>query len=318
MRRFLTSRGLLAAALAAAAPLAAGCSSSAGSADPYKIGALPAAAEVAQGKAAGHWVKEDGGATLRFTGTVTPASAAEMASLVNSSTKNVIATVTGGDMPAGLAIGQTVQARKLNLEIQGACAGPCADYWFPAAASKKTSASGSWLGYVPDLSETAGAAQAQRDAEAKLYAAAGVDAAKFHAALDAQLRENPGGSAAQTISAWMPDKADLVALGYPQSTVAGLWLPPNLASANAQARAWGQLVAYKNTLVGLLTVPNAVPDAAPNATPNTATPVPAPSGSEPSSHASSAASTPTARSGPTSRASATATRTPVPSSTLRG
>lgn len=303
MRRFLTSRGLPAAALAAAALLTAGCSSTA-SPDPYKIGALPAAAEVAQGTAAGHWVKEDGGATLRFTGTVTPTSATEMASLVNSSTKNVIATVTGGDMPAGLAIGQTVQARKLSLEIQGACAGPCADYWFPAAASRKTSASGSWLGYVPDLSETAGAAQAQRDAEAKLYAASGVDAAKFHTALDAQLRENPGGSGAQSISAWMPDKADLLALGYPQSTVDGLWLPPNLASANAQARAWGKLVAYKNTLVGLLTEPNAA-----------ATPVP--SGSRPSSHASSAASTPTARSGPTSRAS-TSAHTPAPSSTLRG
>jgi predicted lipoprotein with Yx(FWY)xxD motif len=245
--------------LAAAALLAAGCSSSAGKADPYKIGALPAAAEVAKSKVAGHWVKENGGAQLRFTGTVTPTSAAELAAMVTPSTKTIVATVAGGDMPAGLAIGQTVQTRKLGLEIQGVCAGPCADYWFPAAATRKTTGSGTWIGYVPDLSETTGASTAQREAEAKLYTAAGVDAAKFHTLMDAQLRESPGGSAASTIGTWMPDKADLLALGYPQGAVDPLWLPSNLASANAQARAWGQVVAYKNTLVGLQEMPAATP-----------------------------------------------------------
>lgn len=285
MRRFLTSRGLSAPVLAAAALLAAGCSSSAGKADPYKIGTLPAAAEVAQSKAAGHWVKEDGGAQLRFTGTVTPTSATELAALVTPSTKTIVATVTGGDMPAGLAIGQTVQTRKLALEIQGVCAGPCADYWFPAAAARKTTGSGAWLGYVPDLSETTGANAAQRAAEAKLYSAAGVDVAKFHTLMDAQLRESPGGSSASTISAWMPDKADLLALGYPQSTVDPLWLPPNLASANAQARAWGRIVAYKNTLVGLQEAPAATPSGSEAPSSGRS------SSSAPSSHATSAAHT---------------------------
>jgi hypothetical protein len=306
MRRFLTSRGLPAAALAAAALLAAGCSSSAGSADPYKIGALPAAAEVAKGKAAGHWVKEDGGATLKFAGTVTPTSATEFTSLVTPSTKTIIATVTGGDLPAGLAIGQAVQARKLNLEVEGACAGPCADYWFPAAANRKMSASGSWLGYVPDLSETAGAAQTLRDAEAKLYAAAGVDVAKFHAALDAQLQESPGGSAASPVTAWMPDKSDLIALGYPQAAVSPLWLPPNLASANAQARAWGQVVAYKNTLVGLATMPTPAAPPAPSGSGSAG----ASGGASPSGHASSTH----ASSAPHSSAE----RLPTPTGSLHG
>jgi len=54
---------------------------------------------------------------------------------------------------------------------------------------------------------------------------------------------------------WMPARTDLKALGYSGDAVKDLWLPPNLASANAQARAWQQVVAYQNTLVGLPPVP---------------------------------------------------------------
>ena len=55
---------------------------------------------------------------------------------------------------------------------------------------------------------------------------------------------------------WMPNQADLKALGYSSDAVKDLWLPPNLASANAQAQAWQLVVAYQNTLVGLPPVPD--------------------------------------------------------------
>ena len=261
MRRFLTSCGLPLAALSAAA-LLAGCSQ-ATKPDPYKIGALPAADAVTKSKAVGHWVKKSDG-TLHFTGTVAAGAAAELTAALTPQTKTVVATVTGGDLAEGLAIGRTLHDRKLGLTIEGACAGPCADYWFPAAATRRT-ASGGWLGYAPDLAETEGATADARAAEAKLYTDSGLDGAKFHAALDAELRENPGGGPASSSSAalWMPDKADLTALGYPAATLSSMWLPPNLASANAQAHAWGQIVAYKNTFVGLPPVPTATQPAPP-------------------------------------------------------
>ncbi|MFD0639424.1 hypothetical protein ACFQ9X_55435 [Catenulispora yoronensis] len=118
---------------------------------------------------------------------------------------------------------------------------------------------------MPDLSQSGTATPEQQTAEAKLYTDSGLDGAKFHTALDTQLRDIPGGSAAPGARMWMPDQADLKALGYPDQSVKDLWLPPNLASANAQARAWGQVVAYRNTLVGLPPVPQ---------TPVTAVPAP--------------------------------------------
>jgi predicted lipoprotein with Yx(FWY)xxD motif len=283
MRRFLTSRGVPACAgpsltAVAAAALLAACSTSASKADPYKIGVLPTADAVTKGHAAGHWTRE--GTTLQLVGTVTPGSAGEFATALGSGATTVQVTVTGGDLASGLAIGQSIHDRKLNLLIDGACAGPCADYWFPAAASRRGTGSGSWLGFVPDLSESGTATAQQRAAEAKLYTDSGVDAAKFHAALDGQLREVPGGSAAPGAAMWMPNQSDLKALGYSGQAVKDLWLPPNLASANAQARAWQQVVAYQNTLVGLPPAPDKPAPAAP----------PAPS--SPASSASSASPKP--------------------------
>ena len=104
---------------------------------------------------------------------------------------------------------------------------------------------------MPDLSETATSTTAARAAESNLYTESAVDATKFHTALDAELRETPGDQAPPPVSYWMPDKSDLVALGYPDAALAGVWLPPNLVSANAHAHAWGDVVAYRNTLVGL-------------------------------------------------------------------
>lgn len=259
MRRFLTSRGVPACAglgltALAAAALLAGCSSSGSKADPYKIGALPTADAVTKGHTAGHWTRD--GSTLELVGTVTPDSATQFATALAAGATTVRATVTGGDLASGLAIGRTIHDRKLNLLIDGACAGPCADYWFPAAASRRSTGSGSWLGYVPDMSETGTATAQQQAAEAKLYTDSGLNAAKFHTALDAQLREVPGGSAAPSAAMWMPNASDLKALGYSGDAVKDLWLPPNLASANAQARAWQQVVAYQNTLVGLPPVPD--------------------------------------------------------------
>lgn len=270
MRRFLTSRGVPACAglglTAVAAALLAGCSSGSGTADPYKIGVLPTVETVAKGHAAGTWTRLGG--TLELVGTVTPGSIGQFASVLGSGADTVRVTVTGGDLASGLVIGRTIHDRKLNLLIDGACAGPCADYWFPAAASRRSTGSGSWLGYVPDLSESGTAPPQELTAEAKLYADSGVDAAKFHAALDAELREIPGGSAAPGAAMWMPNASDLKALGYSAQTVKDLWLPPNLASANAQARAWQQVVAYQNTLVGLPPVPDKpVPAAPPPAAP---------------------------------------------------
>ncbi|NUR30873.1 MAG: hypothetical protein HOV83_34330, partial [Catenulispora sp.] len=266
MRRFLTSPGFPArAALALAAATTAvtlsGCSNSASHPDPYKIGALPTADVVTKAHAPGHWTKD--GDTLELVGTLSPDSATEFTAALTPSTKTVRATVTGGDLPAGLAIARAIHDHKLNLVISGACAGPCADYWFPAASTRRTSGSGAWLGYVPDLSQSATATPQQQTAEAALYTDAGVDSAKFHTALAAQLREVPGGSAAPGAKMWMPDQADLRSIGYAEQAVKGLWLPPNLASANAQARAWGQVVAYRNTLVGLPAVPQAPASAGP-------------------------------------------------------
>lgn len=270
MRRFLTSHGFparaaLALTAAAAAATLAGCSSSARP-DPYKIGALPTADTVTKGHAPGHWTRS--GDTLQLVGTVAPGSAAEFTAALGSGTKTVRATVTGGDLADGLAIARAIHDHKLGLIISGACAGPCADYWFPAAASRSTTGSGAWLGYVPDLSQSAQATPQQQAAEAKLYADSGLDGARFHTALAAQLREVPGGSAAPSAKMWMPDQADLKAMGYPDQAVKDLWLPPNLASANAQARAWGQVVAYRNTLVGLPPVPQAPAPAVPPAPPS--------------------------------------------------
>jgi len=264
MRRFLTScrvpartgLGLRLTVAAAAAALLAGCSShSTKTSDPYKIGLLPTADVVAKGRTAGHWTKD--GMALQLVGTVTPGSAAEFNALVGAgglNAKTVRATVTGGDLAEGLAIGRVIHDRKLDLQIDGVCAGPCADYWFPAAANRKD-VSGSWLGYVPDLSTSSSATAQQQAAEAKLYADSGVDATKFHTALSDQLREIPGGNMTPAAPMWMPNKGDLRTLGYPDSAVQDLWLPPNLASANAQARAWGQVVAYRNTLIGQATAP---------------------------------------------------------------
>jgi predicted lipoprotein with Yx(FWY)xxD motif len=290
MRRFLIPRARPLATLSSAALLAAtlaGCSSSA-KPDPYKIGALPSVQTVAAGRAVGHWVKKSDG-TVRFAGTVAAGSAAEFTAALTPQTKGVVATVTGGDLAEGLAIGRALHDRKLTLTIEGACAGPCADYWFPAAASRRTDAPGGWLGYTPDLAQTAGATAEARAAEAKLYADSGVDSVKFHTALDSQLREVPGAGAASATSSaamWMPDRADLVALGYPAAALAGMWLPPNLASANAHAHAWGQIVAYKNTLVGLPPAPAA-----------TAAAPPAPSGTATASASASPGAKPSAASG---------------------
>ena len=267
MRRFLTSRGVPACAglsltAVVAAALLAACSTGNGKPDPYKIGTLPTADIVTKGHEPGHWTRDAAG-TLELVGTVTPDSAAQFAGVLGPGATTVRATVTGGDLASGLAIGRTIHDRKLSLLIDGACAGPCADYWFPAAASRRGTGSGSWLGYVPDLSESGTATEQQRAAEAKLYSDSGLDAAKFHAALDGQLREVPGGSAAPGATMWMPDLSDLKALGYSGDTVKNLWLPPNLASANAQARAWQQVVAYRNTLVGLPPAPDKGAPAAP-------------------------------------------------------
>ena len=267
MRRFLTSRGVPACAglsltAVVAAALLAACSTGNGKPDPYKIGTLPTADIVTKGHEPGHWTRDAAG-TLELVGTVTPDSAAQFAGVLGPGATTVRATVTGGDLASGLAIGRTIHDRKLSLLIDGACAGPCADYWFPAAASRRGTGSGSWLGYVPDLSESGTATEQQRAAEAKLYSDSGLDAAKFHAALDGQLREVPGGSAAPGATMWMPDRSDLKALGYSGDTVKNLWLPPNLASANAQARAWQQVVAYRNTLVGLPPAPDKGAPAAP-------------------------------------------------------
>jgi predicted lipoprotein with Yx(FWY)xxD motif len=277
MRRFLTSRGVPACAglsltAVAAAALLAGCSSTASKADPYKIGTLPTADAVAKGHTAGHWTREGG--TLELVGTVTPDSATQFATALGAGATAVQVTVTGGDLASGLAIGQAIHDRKLSLLIDGACAGPCADYWFPAAASRRSVGSGSWLGYVPDLSESATATAQQQAAEAKFYSDSGVDAAKFHAALDGQLREVPGGSAAPGATMWMPSQGDLKALGYSSQAVKDLWLPPNLASANAQARAWQQVVAYQNTLVGLPPVPAKTDPAVPPPPSGAASPTP--------------------------------------------
>ena len=279
MRRFLTSAGFptraaLALTAAAVAATLSGCSSSPHP-DPYKIGALPTADTVTKGHAPGHWAKD--GDTLELIGTVTPGSAAEFAAALTPTTKTIRATVTGGDLADGLTIARTIHDRKLNLVITGPCAGPCADYWFPAATSRRTTGSGTWLGYVPDLSQHTSATPQQQTAEAKLYSDSGLDTTKFHSALAAQLREVPGGSAAPTATMWMPDQSDLKNLGYPDQAVKNLWLPPNLASANAQARAWGQVVAYRNTLVGLPSAPQT--PQAPTATvpPSTSAPSPAPS-----------------------------------------
>jgi hypothetical protein len=274
MRRFLTPRGVpacagLSLAAVAAAALLAGCSTADSKSDPYKIGALPTADIVTKGHAAGHWIRYGG--TLELVGTVSPGSAAEFTSVLGPGANVVRATVTGGDLASGLAIARTIHDRKLSLLIDGACAGPCADYWFPAASSRRSTGSGSWLGYVPDLSESATATAPQQAAEAKLYADSGVDAAKFHSALDSQLREVPGGSAAPGATMWMPSQGDLKALGYSDEAAKSMWLPPNLASANAQARAWEQVVAYKNTLVGL---PPAPAKPAPAAPPSPAAPKP--------------------------------------------
>ncbi|MFL6110718.1 MAG: hypothetical protein ACJ786_05135 [Catenulispora sp.] len=269
MRSFLTSRGFparaaLALSAVAAAATLAGCSDSPRP-DPYKIGALPTADIVAKGRAAGHWIRDGG--SLQLIGTVPAGSAAEFTAALGSGAHTVRATVTGGDLADGLAIARAIHDLKLNLVIDGPCAGPCADYWFPAAATRRTTGSGAWLGYVPDLSESTAATPQQLSAEAKLYTDSGLDSAKFHTALDAQLREVPGGSAVSGVRMWMPDQSDLKALGYGDQTLKGLWLPPNLASANAQARAWGQVVAYRNTLVGLPPVPTAPAPAVPPAPP---------------------------------------------------
>jgi hypothetical protein len=262
MRRFLMPWGFPLAALSAASLLTlTGCSGWAASAkpkpDPYRIGTLPAAEDVTKGKAPGHWIK-DGDERLRFTGVVAAGAAVELTRMITPKTTAVVATVTGGDLAEGLAIGQTLHDKKLGLTIEGPCIGPCADYWFPAAnPARRTSASGSWLGYIPDFSETLGSTPEARAAEAKLYADSGLDSARFHTALDLELREVPGAPAPPPVGYWMPDKTDLVGLGYPDSALAGLWLPPNLASANAQAHAWGDVVAYRNTLVGLPPIPGA-------------------------------------------------------------
>src|SRR5690348_3962250 len=117
MRRFLTPRGrrlatppaaaLLTGALTAALISAlAGCSNSA-KPDPYKIGALPSLQTVAAGHAVGHWVKRTDG-TVQFTGRVVPGSAAEFTAALTPQTKGVVATVTGGDLAEGLAIGRVL------------------------------------------------------------------------------------------------------------------------------------------------------------------------------------------------------------------
>ena len=263
MRRFLTSRGLPLAAVAAAS-LLAGCSTGNDKAapDPYLIGALPDAKLVAQAKAAGHWVKS-GDHDLKFTGQVAPGSAAELASLITPKTTTLVATVTGGDLNEGLTIARTLHDHKLALDIKGLCAGPCADYWFPAATTSRTSSAGSWLGYVPDLSESPTATPAQRAAEAKLYTDSGVDSARFHSALDLELRAVPGSPTPPPVALWMPDKTDLVGLGYSNASLAGMWLPANLVSANAQAHAWSDVVAFHNTLVGLPPVPTTSPSPVP-------------------------------------------------------
>jgi predicted lipoprotein with Yx(FWY)xxD motif len=264
MAAMAATTAVAAAATMATATLLSGCSGWAGKSqakpDPYLIGALPAADVVAKGKAVGHWVK-DGNARLVFTGLVAPGAAAELTAALTPKTTTVVATVTGGDLAEGLAIGRTLHDRKLGLTIKGACVGPCADYWFPAATASRTAISGSWLGYVPDLSETPSATPEARAAEAKLYTDSGLDPVRFHTTLDLQLREVPGEPTPPPVAFWMPDKADLVGLGYQETALTGVWLPPNLASANAQARAWGDVVAYKNTLVGLPPAPSAAPAA---------------------------------------------------------
>lgn len=261
MRRFLTTHGLPLTALGVAALVSSACTGCSGSGiggdkaapDPYKIGALPTADVVAKAKATGHWVKV-GSTQVRFTGLVTPGASAELAGLLTPATTTAVATVTGGDLAEGLAVAQILHDHKLALDVAGPCVGPCADYWFPAAASH-TALSGSWLGYVPDLSETPGATAEARSAEAKLYADSGLDSARFHTALDLELRGAPGTDTPPSAGYWMPDKADLVGIGFPAASLASMWLPPNLASANAQAHAWGDVVAYRNTLVGLPLVP---------------------------------------------------------------
>lgn len=239
------------AAAAVAATLLAGLSGCASkpAPDPYQLGPVPSAAQVAKAELPGQWKKEDD--EVDFTGVAGPGSAKAFATAVGNGggLKKLVVTSPGGDLGDGLRIADFIRAHKLDIVVNGVCAGPCADYWFTAAAHR-TVKPGGWLGFVPDLTSQYPAQpqyDAQRKDEAALYQAAGVHADVLRTTLQDQLRlgaaaDQPHGSV------WMPTKAELSSLGY--GGFHEVWLPPNLASANAQAQPWSIIAAYHDTLVG--------------------------------------------------------------------
>jgi hypothetical protein len=284
-RRRLAGCGALLGLLALAA-----CSSGkpAAAPDPYQIGPLPQATTVAQDKLDGQWHRDDDH-TLTFTGLITPAAATAFEHLVTPKTTTVKVSSPGGDPLAALSMAGYLTDHHLAIDVVGPCAGPCADYWFPAAATRSVE-KGGWLGLTPDVTTIAAtdpgalhgtaaqvsAAEKEQDA---IYRAAGVNAALLRSELSTELQEQPGTeNSASPAQLWMPSVGDLSKLGYRDLTT--VWLPPNLASANANAQAWGVIAAYDDTLVGFPPPKPSAPatgkSGAPRSAPATATTAAAP------------------------------------------
>jgi hypothetical protein len=154
----------------------------------------------------------------------------------------------GGDLADALPVARYIRDHHLRIVVTGPCAGPCADYWFPAA-TRRTVRAGGWLGLAPDLAMTGRQDTPAGQQEAALYSASGVDATALHADLTNELRLAPGVATGRPAQVWMPTTGELATLGMPGT--GGVSLPSNLAAANAHAQVWGVVAAYEHTFVGI-------------------------------------------------------------------
>ncbi len=84
--------------------------------------------------------------TLRFVGTIDEHTHERFLETITPEITTLQVRTDGGEVEPGLAVGQEIHNRELDIIVDGMCSSSCANYWFPAG-NKKTVPLGSWVGF---------------------------------------------------------------------------------------------------------------------------------------------------------------------------
>jgi hypothetical protein len=183
----------------------------------------------------GQWSTVDE-TTLAFVGKITRDTPRRLQEVLSGQIQTIIVTSDGGETEGGIAVGEVIQERGLDVVVEGFCASSCANYFF-TLANDKVVAEGSWVGYHGNvqtllaltesqlkaqgitsprvLDQTLTNLKAQAERERVLLTAAGVDQTLFDYS---QVQSQLTGA-----TFWAPSAADLAAFGL--TNLDNMWYP---------------------------------------------------------------------------------------------